>query len=362
MGSTARGTREASGPALGKAALALGSALLVSAAVGAGELLIRGLRPEALRATRVYREHIYSELYGWTPRPNAKGEWTNGKSYSINRAGYRGRALAGSSPRARRVLVLGDSIAFGSGVDDRETFAQRLQTTGSGLAVANLGVSGFGTDQELLLLEHAGFALEPDVVLLSVCLSNDYADNMLDSYLHDLATPKPYFVLEGERLELRDAHLKKRWIERAGLRLEERSHLWSALRLLAMRSPSGRPTPTTPVAEHWVSRQSRVLDDFASAAELTRRLIARIAALCRARGVDFTVLLHPDRASYQGDAQRVSPIESPPLEASGIRVIDLRRHYWAAGLGYDLVAFDDIGHLTPTGHAFVAEVLREELR
>ena len=109
-----------------------------------------------------------------------------------------------------------------------------------------------------------------------------------------------------------------------------------------------------------MSRQNRVLLEFEPVAELTRRLIVRMADLCRARGVRFRVLLHPDRPSFLGEEKLVTPLEGGRL--SGIRVVDLRPRYRAARLDYEIVAFDDIGHLTPTGHAFVAEVLRDELR
>jgi hypothetical protein len=69
-----------------------------------------------------------------------------------------------------RVLMLGDSITFGSGVRDEETFcalmAQRYD-------VVNLGVEGYGTDQELLKLEREGLAYHPDVVVLNFTVAND---------------------------------------------------------------------------------------------------------------------------------------------------------------------------------------------
>jgi hypothetical protein len=200
------------------------------------------------------------------------------------------------------------------------------------------------------------------VVVLNFCLSNDYVDNMLDSYLHDEGTPKPYYVLEEGKLELRDAHLKRSWIARMGLRLQERSYFFDALMLLLDPPARADGSPAASSSEHWVSRQNRILLDFGPPAELARGLVARMASLCRTRDVAFMVLLHPDRGSYMGEAKLVAPLESAPLDSARLRVIDLRRQYWAAGLGYELIAFDDIGHLTPTGHAFVAEILRQELR
>jgi hypothetical protein len=151
----------------------------------------------------------------------------------------------------KRIVVVGDSVAFGSGVDDADTFSERLQTTGSSFEVANLAVSGYGTDQELLRLEREGLALDPDVVVLSVCLSNDLVDNALDSYLHDPGTPKPRYVVEEGELVLRDGHLRRTLASQVGLRLEEHSYLFNALRLLV--APEVQAAGPAPRGEHWGS-------------------------------------------------------------------------------------------------------------
>ncbi|MBU1849701.1 MAG: hypothetical protein KKH40_03155, partial [Nanoarchaeota archaeon] len=43
--------------------------------------------------------------------------------------------------------------------------------------VINLGVSGYGTDQELILLQKEGLKYNPDVVILGFYLENDKPDN-----------------------------------------------------------------------------------------------------------------------------------------------------------------------------------------
>ena len=73
------------------------------------------------------------------------------------------------------------------------------------------------------------------------------------------------------------------------------------------------------------------------------------------------VLVHPDRASFLDERPLAAPFEGTRPELAGIHVVDLRRRYLAAGLGFDAVALDKVGHLSPQGHAFVAEVLRDEL-
>jgi lysophospholipase L1-like esterase len=89
-------------------------------------------------------------------------------------AGFRitGNPPAIDPPRARRIIVVGDSFAFGWGVEDTEAFASVLER---GLArerpvqVINAGVPGYSTDQYWLFLHGRGFALAPDLVLIAEC-------------------------------------------------------------------------------------------------------------------------------------------------------------------------------------------------
>ena len=65
--------------------------------------------------------------------------------------------------------MLGDSITFGTGVGDDETFSHLLDALPD-LEVLNLGVDGYGTDQELIRLEREGLAFGPQVVILNFCV------------------------------------------------------------------------------------------------------------------------------------------------------------------------------------------------
>ena len=75
--------------------------------------------------------------------------------------------------------MLGDSITFGTRVRDFETFSYLLEHRSARYEVVNLAVEGYGTDQELLLLEDEGLRYHPDVVVLNVCVANDPLDNFL---------------------------------------------------------------------------------------------------------------------------------------------------------------------------------------
>jgi hypothetical protein len=343
-------------------ALSLAAILVTTVALGAAELLLRLARPAFLRDAPAAQAHVYSEVYGWSLRPDYRGRWENGETFSVNHAAYRGRELHGP-PRAgvTRIVMLGDSIAFGTGVGDEETFAQLLQEARPELEVANLAVSGYGTDQALLRLEHEGFALRPGVVVLHFCLANDFVDNMLDSYLYDGRTPKPYFVIAGGELSLRAAHLRRGWIEGAALRVRESSYLFDAFSRLG--HPEARTDGLLAEAAegHWIARKNRVLAELDDAVLLTLRLVRRMADLCRERGAGFLLVLHPDRPSFPGESKLTAPFAEGRPELAGVRVVDLRRVYASAGLDFDAVATDKIGHLSPRGHALVAEALGGEL-
>ncbi|MGM9998347.1 MAG: hypothetical protein ACI38Q_02970 [Candidatus Bruticola sp.] len=71
--------------------------------------------------------------------------WPNGQRAS--------RPSASSIPAQRRVLLLGCSYIFGSGLDDRDTLAWQLNQKYPDVQFDNYGVPGWGTYQTLMLEE-----------------------------------------------------------------------------------------------------------------------------------------------------------------------------------------------------------------
>jgi len=102
--------------------------------------------------------------------------------YEINSLGLRDREFPRAKPvGAKRILVLGDSFTEGVGVGGTETFCSllqgRLDTAGLGRwQVINAGVASYSPLLEYLYLKTQGLALEPDLVLLNLDLSDIYDD------------------------------------------------------------------------------------------------------------------------------------------------------------------------------------------
>jgi hypothetical protein len=124
-------------------------------------------------------------LYGLRPGADGVMQETGEIRYRVNADGFRGRRYARPKPdRTFRVLVLGDSIAFGYGVEEEQTFShlmearlQRLVTDRS-VEVVNLAGGGYNPYNELALLADVGASYQPDLVLVQFCI-NDLNDPTL---------------------------------------------------------------------------------------------------------------------------------------------------------------------------------------
>jgi len=102
--------------------------------------------------------------------PNQVGFMRKGDGFlspliRINQLGLRGANLTDSN--GRKILVLGDSFTFGSGVSDDETFAARLgQALDGNAVVVNGGQPGYGIFQMAATLRRLGERLRPNLVIV----------------------------------------------------------------------------------------------------------------------------------------------------------------------------------------------------
>jgi len=151
---------------LGRAFLALGATVI---GLLLGEVVVRVLGLAPAFTSVPFGEYVVSddpELM-WELRPGAEG---------VNALGLRGPPLA--NPPARfRIALLGDSVAYGLGLEGEETIAVRLQAhlreAGLDVEVLNLGVAGYNTCQEARRLERLLPVIDADAVVLIFCL-NDF--------------------------------------------------------------------------------------------------------------------------------------------------------------------------------------------
>jgi lysophospholipase L1-like esterase len=137
----------------------------------------------------------YDSLLGWDGLENADADfqWIDTRHHvHQNRFGYRGTAYDLPRNDKRRLLVLGDSYVWGFGVEDGEIFTSLMeQKTGSVIEVVNVGVSGYGNDQEYLQWREKARLWEPDDVVLVITPYTDIVDNL---FPNRYGYPKPCFI------------------------------------------------------------------------------------------------------------------------------------------------------------------------
>jgi hypothetical protein len=153
--------------------------------VGRAAQVLAGLMAAALVAEGAYwlRDHgAFPHVNFYVPdaqlgvrlRPGATERISFGGNpvtrIQINGDGYRGAELP--PPRADEILVVGDSQAFGLGVEENETFSARLVTL-TGRPVVNAGVPTYGPDEYDAVVEEMLARRKPSVVVYTVNMAND---------------------------------------------------------------------------------------------------------------------------------------------------------------------------------------------
>ncbi len=368
---------------LGSVALLVGTLLLLA---GAGELALR-LVPgwSSDPASGRFNPYRPDGRTGYALRPGARvvhEEEEFSVPVRVNALGQRGpERTAAKPPGVRRILVLGDSFAFGFGVREEDAFfsvlERLLSERGERVEVMSAAVPGWSVDNSFVYLRTEGFALAPDVVLLAVC-END---------LNDLAWNR--LTLDGERLPVRVEATRRMIDQRGRMRyvnegrvalpalafpgqewLADHSFLYHFLRFrlakleaaLAMRG--GTPTPpdwlkTDPDRPLAQLSQGEIQLALAASPEFRLRyhrwLVSAMARACAERGIEFRILL----VALRGDARDHDPtLEALHTDCASDATVCLDSADVIAARGTDPRDFfaQDV-HWNARGHARIGEAL-----
>jgi lysophospholipase L1-like esterase len=326
------------------AALALGEA--------AARLLVSSKSVSELRGLHEYRPDR-SWLYGLRPGAEGRLSQTGDALYRINSDGYRGPRHARPRPAGGvRVAVLGDSIAFGYGVEEASAFPRVLEARlaalvpQAGIEVVNLGVGGYNAWNEAELLKDVGITYQPDLVLVQFCI-NDLNDPSLhfDAQMRLLLSTIPDAAFPNPNLRRGPRHSPSRVLA------------WcAASKFCAL------------VRDRWLAAQESDFDDAAKRAAFTpiespdgpewRWLESRyleMASTAERAGARFAVLAFPYPGQLAGRGQ-------DPVQARLLAIA--RRHGWTlvdplpafrAAQAAGTVLFFDWWHPTAAGQRIAAQ-------
>lgn len=270
----------------------------------------RELREGDSERTLGYR---YDAEIGWVPVPNSTSVVINARPVQVRHNSMGLREEEWSSSTKPVIMFLGDSFVWGLDAEAGERFTELLKPRLPNHRILAAGVSGYGTDQEYLLLRRLWPQVRPAVVVLVFCSDNDRLDNA--SNIRYEGYQKPYFVigadgrpvLKGQPVPLsRQQYFKDHWLVR---------NLWLA-RIAA-------------------SVYLKVMHPVVFVPDPTETLVGMVRAFVESNGAKFLVAI-------QGRDDALAAY----LGKSGIPFVSLEGAAAYPGVG---------GHWTPEGQAFVSE-------
>jgi hypothetical protein len=331
-------------------------ALTVSTTVAllVAELAVRLFMPQVVFPRYVtdggfgVRVNVPSVRY-WHTSPEMRAE------FRINSKGIRSdrEDAFEKAPGTLRVVCIGDSFTQGYEVEVEESYPylleKALRERGLQVEVLNLGVSGFGTAEELIMLTEYGLRFDPDAVVVGY-YQNDPGD-----------TVRSGLYRIDERGELRRA--ARSYLPAVGIR-DALYRIW-LYRWIAQHSQLANMVreQLAVMLKHDMYRQN--LEEISGGGQaggpgpeavLTARLLDQIKLECARRGIDFVLLDIPDHnyceSNLPADLLRdVSDDEIvrtlPALHEAARSHEPYRRH------GHF--------HWTPAGHRVATRLLAEHL-
>jgi len=151
----------------------------ILASLSTGELLLRRYYPIGETIAQLDRRYLYRyipnsrEIYRFTAANGGKKLLV-----TINGEGRRGALVSMKRPR---ILVYGDSFISAVFCPVKQTFVWQLEqklkaTVAQAPQVINCGVSGYGPDQESLVMEDEIDRLQPRLVIVSIYSGNDFGN------------------------------------------------------------------------------------------------------------------------------------------------------------------------------------------
>lgn len=250
-------------------------------------------------------------------------------SVSLNSHGHRDDEVPVEKPAGeRRILVLGDSVTFGWGVDQGQDFPARLETllrqqTGTAWQVINAGVNGYNSEQEATYFATDGIRFQPDIVVL-VYVGND-VEPIFDP---NVVTWRRYPTWPSSLPELLD-------------RVRSLSYLYQTTKLFQRTAEVRPPDAGAP---------GRSLTDHPGW-PASLEALKSVSRLCEGNRIPFLV------AFESGSAEKMPVL----LRQAGIDAITLAPAWSRVPLDKHRVSRVD-PHPTAAVHAEFAALLLEELR
>ena len=178
--------------------------LLLAVLEGGASLLFIANQVRLTPAAAEQSYSRYDETLGWVSRPNVSlpNLYGPGIYLHTNAQGFRSNHDVSPAvpPGKTRVVCSGDSFTLGFGVNDDQTWCQRLAALDARLETVNLGQGGYGLDQAYLWYMRAGVGLDHQVHLFAF-ITDDFFRMQSDRFL---GFGKPVLALRNDSIVVRN--------------------------------------------------------------------------------------------------------------------------------------------------------------
>ena len=271
------------------------------------------------------------------------------------------------------VVLLGDSYVEGAYISDEETAAVRLHEL-TGQRVANLGVSGYGPQQELRILETYALPLKPHLVAWFFFEGNDFDDDQgyENAMAYEHGVPAPPAPAESRGMRWR-ALLNRSLTLNAFMQLRQ---------LLDPIVPNAVDSVGWFRDRNGLSHRFYFYDFYATRElgeyerarfESAKATFRRANEICRKQGVKLVVFYVPIKFRVYGSLCTFPP-GSPcatwhpwDLESqfaafcreAGIQYVSVTAAMQAAAAAGDVVYAPEDSHWNAAGHKLVARLIRD---
>lgn len=363
------------------------------------EIVLALFRPHKITANPFLGRSFfcrYHPLMGWVNKPNYKDIFNVAKDFRFtvthNSRGLRGPERGYRKPSGvKRVIALGDSFVWGFGVEDDEVFSRVIESADPHVEVINMGVSGYGTDQQILYYDAEGAKYEHDLVLV-LFYANDISElGRTISYGY----PKPMFNPDSKKLTLMNVPVPRTTETERKLYGNPSTALGKFKKFLR------RNTHTYPFlagrlnSVPWMRRfflKTGLAEEYTKALpgipyffmkdpkrkwEMFFRLIKEFRVMSHENGADLVLINIPIKETPPGDIleyeaisgnenrenDKISAILERFTSENGIRFINMLgpiRKGQAKGIAYYAFYKSDV-HLNAEGHKLLAEIVVERL-
>lgn len=266
-------------------------------------------------------------------------------------------------PAEAEIVVLGDSMSFGWGVADDQTWSSLVAASLSRSRLINLGLVGAAPQQYTRIYERFGRSLKPKLIIYGLFPGNDVTDaRLFDDWLQAgaLGNYDVWRVFRGRGPRPPLSLVSRSYL--LALVLQVRASWHSRYPGLTLDCHDGRRLQLVPsLLARSIQRATPGYPDF----ELVIQAVEDARRHARETGTEFFVLLFPTKEEVYlplGDAH--TPALVPPFIAEfrrrGIPYLDLTPHFHERT--GECLFFEIDGHPNASGYRLIADVVLKHLQ